>query len=601
MQKGKVSVNTENIFPIIKKFLYTDHEIFLRELISNAVDASNKLKVLAAKGEKTGDIEDLKISISLDEKEKTLTISDKGIGMTAEEIDKYINQIAFSGAEEFVEKFKDDKDSANIIGHFGLGFYSSFMVADKVEIITKSYKEGSESAHWVCEGTTDFKIKKGKRKTRGTDIVLHINEESSEFLQNSKVSGLLTKYCKFLPIEIEFEDKVINNTNPLWKKNPADLTDEDYIKFYEELYPFAEKPLFWIHLNVDYPFNLTGVLYFPKIKKDIDPNRNKIQLYSNQVFVTDNVEDIVPEYLMLLHGVIDSPDIPLNVSRSALQADGNVKKITGHISKKVADKLNDLYKKDAKDFEDKWSSVNLFVKYGMISDEKFYDRTKKICLMKDVEGKHTILEDYIEEIKPNQTDKDGNTIALYSSNLDEQYSYVQKAQDKGYNVLLMDEIIDNHFVSNIEQKLEKVQMRRVDADTIDKLIDKDEKSESVLSDDEVTKLKETFENNVDKERFDVKTVVLSPTDDFLTITRSEWERRMSEMGGMGGMQMFGSMPEKYSVSVNSNHSLAKRMLDTSGEEQTSLINNALDLAKLAQNLLKGKELSAFIKRQEASL
>lgn len=601
MQKGKVSVNTENIFPIIKKFLYTDHEIFLRELISNAVDASNKLKVLAAKGEKTGDIEDLKISISLDEKEKTLTISDKGIGMKAEEIDKYINQIAFSGAEEFVEKFKDDKDSANIIGHFGLGFYSSFMVADKVEIITKSYKEGSESAHWVCEGTTDFKIKKGKRKTRGTDIVLHINEESSEFLQNSKISGLLTKYCKFLPIEIEFEDKVINNTNPLWKKNPADLTDEDYIKFYEELYPFAEKPLFWIHLNVDYPFNLTGVLYFPRIKKDIDPNRNKIQLYSNQVFVTDNVEDIVPEYLMLLHGVIDSPDIPLNVSRSALQADGNVKKITGHISKKVADKLNDLYKKDAKDFEDKWSSVNLFVKYGMISDEKFYDRTKKICLMKDVEGKHTILEDYIEEIKPNQTDKDGNTIALYSSNLDEQYSYVQKAQDKGYNVLLMDEIIDNHFVSNIEQKLEKVQMRRVDADTIDKLIDKDEKSESVLSDDEVTKLKETFENNVDKERFDVKTVVLSPTDDFLTITRSEWERRMSEMGGMGGMQMFGSMPEKYSVSVNSNHSLAKRMLDTSGEEQTSLINNALDLAKLAQNLLKGKELSAFIKRQEASL
>jgi molecular chaperone HtpG len=602
MQKGKVSVNTENIFPIIKKFLYTDHEIFLRELISNAVDASNKLKVLAAKGEKTGQTDDMKITVSLDSEKKTLTISDQGIGMTAEEIDKYINQIAFSGAEEFVEKFKDDKESANIIGHFGLGFYSSFMVADKVEIVSRSYKKEEDAAHWSCEGSTDFKIKKGKRKKRGTDIILHINEESEEFLQSHKINELLNKYCKFLPIEIEFEEKVINNTNPLWKKNPSDLTDEDYIKFYEELYPFAEKPLFWIHLNVDYPFNLTGVLYFPKIKKDIDPNRNKIQLYSNQVFVTDNVEDIVPEYLMLLHGVIDSPDIPLNVSRSALQADGNVKKITGHISKKVADKLNELYKKDSKDFEDKWSSINLFVKYGMISDEKFYDRTKKICLMKDVDGKHTILDQYIEEIEATQTDKDGNTIALYTSNLEEQYSYVQKAKDKGYNVLLMDEIIDNHFVSNIEQKLEKVQLKRVDADTIDKLIDKDEKAETVLSDDEVNSLKEAFEANVDSEKFTIQTVVLSPDEDFLTITRSEWERRMSEMGSMGGMAMFGQLPEKYSVSVNTNHSLAKKVLDTSDEEaKKALMNNALDLAKLAQNLLKGKELSDFIKRQEANL
>ena len=475
------------------------------------------------------------------------------------------------------------------------------MVADKVEIISKSYQKDGESAHWVCEGTTDFKIKKGKRKKRGTDIVLHINEDSSEFLQNFKVSELLKKYCKFLPIEIEFDGNVINNTEPLWKKNPSDLNDDDYIKFYEELYPFAEKPLFWIHLNVDYPFNLTGVLYFPKIKKDIDPNRNKIQLYSNQVFVTDNVEDIVPEYLMLLHGVIDSPDIPLNVSRSALQADGNVKKITGHISKKVADKLTELYKKDAKDFEEKWSSVNLFVKYGMMSDDKFYDRTKKICLMKDVDGKHTILDEYIEEVKPTQTDKDGNTVLLYSSNPDDQFAYIQKAQDKGYNVLLMDEIIDNHFVSNIEQKLEKVQLKRVDADTIDKLIDKDEKSESVLSEDEVTKLKETFENSIDKAKFDVRTVVLSPTDDFLTITRSEWERRMSEMGSMGGMAMFGEMPEKYSVSINSNHSLAKKLLDSKEEDQKELMNNAMDLAKLAQNLLKGKELSEFIKRQEKRL
>ncbi len=602
MQKGKVSVNTENIFPIIKKFLYTDHEIFLRELISNAVDASNKLKVLAAKGEKTGQTEDMKITVSLDADKKTLTISDQGIGMTAEEIDKYINQIAFSGAEEFVEKFKDDKESANIIGHFGLGFYSSFMVADKVEIVSRSYQKDSEAAHWSCEGSTDFKIKKGKRKKRGTDIVLHINEESEEFMQSHKINELLNKYCKFLPIEIEFEEKVINNTNPLWKKNPSDLTDEDYIKFYEELYPFAEKPLFWIHLNVDYPFNLTGVLYFPRIKKDIDPNRNKIQLYSNQVFVTDNVEDIVPEYLMLLHGVIDSPDIPLNVSRSALQADGNVKKITGHISKKVADKLNELYKKDAKDFEDKWSSINLFVKYGMISDEKFYDRTRKICLMKDVDGNHTILDQYVEDIKATQTDKDGNTIALYTSNLEEQYSYVQKAKDKGYNVLLMDEIIDNHFVSNIEQKLEKVQLKRVDADTIDKLIDKGEKAEAVLSDDEVNTLKETFEANVDADKFSIQTVVLSPSEDFLTITRSEWERRMSEMGSMGGMAMFGQMPEKYAVSVNTNHSLAKKVLEIADEDaKKALMNNALDLAKLAQNLLKGKELSDFIKRQEASL
>jgi molecular chaperone HtpG len=602
MQKGKVSVNTENIFPIIKKFLYTDHEIFLRELISNAVDASNKLKVLSAKGEKTGQTDDLKITVKLDEKKKTLTISDQGLGMTAEEIDKYINQIAFSGAEEFVEKFKDDTESANIIGHFGLGFYSSFMVADKVEVVSLSYQEGSESAHWECEGSTDFKIKKGKRKKRGTDIILHINEESKEFLETARIQTLLTKYCKFLPIEIEFDEKVINNTDPLWKKNPAELKDEDYLAFYKELYPFAEDPLFWIHMNVDYPFNLTGVLYFPKIKKDIDPNRNKIQLYSNQVFVTDNVEDIVPEYLMLMHGVIDSPDIPLNVSRSALQADGNVKKITGHISKKVADKLNELYKKDATDFEAKWSSINLFVKYGMISDEKFYDRTKKICLLKDVDGKHTILDNYIEDIKANQTDKDGNTIALYTSNLDDQFSYVQKAQDRGYNVLLLDEVIDNHFVSNIEQKLDKVQLKRVDADTVDMLIDKDEKSESVMSDDDVTKLKETFEGAVNKEKFEIKTSVLSPNDDFITITRSEWERRMSEMGGMGGMAMFGAMPEKYSVSVNSNHSLAKKVLDTKDEgAKKALLDNAMDLAKLAQNLLKGKELSDFIKRQEQSL
>ncbi|MBI1305591.1 MAG: molecular chaperone HtpG [Bacteroidetes bacterium] len=599
--KGKVSVNTENIFPIIKKFLYTDHEIFLRELISNAVDASQKLKVLAAKGEKVGETDDLKITVKIDESKKTITISDKGIGMTEAEIDKYINQIAFSGAEEFVEKFKDDKDSANIIGHFGLGFYSSFMVADKVEIDTLSYQDGAVAAHWTCEGTTDFKITKGKRKSRGTDIILHINSENEDFLKSYKISELLNKYCKFLPVEIEFEDKVINDTTPLWKKSPSDLKEEDYTEFYKKLYPFAEAPLFWIHLNVDYPFNLTGVLYFPKIKKDIDPNRNKIQLYSNQVYVTDNVEDIVPEYLMLLHGVIDSPDIPLNVSRSALQADGNVKKITGHISKKVADKLNDLKKENQKDFEDKWANISLFVKYGMISDEKFYDRVKDICLVKDTDGNFTYLNDFVEKVKPLQTDKNNNTILLYATDADAQYSYIQKAKDKGYEVLLMDEIIDNHFISNMEQKLENVQMKRVDADIASKLIEKDETSESVMSSEDVEKLKGRFETVLDKEKFNVETTVSTPDDDFLTITRSEWERRMSEMQGMGGMSMFGGFPEKYTVSINTNHPLSGKVADADETTSNEIMLNAIDLAKLSQNLLKGKDLNDFVQRQMKNL
>jgi len=602
-QKGKVSVNTENIFPIIKKFLYTDHEIFLRELISNAVDASQKLRVLTGKGETSGDLKDLKIKVSLNESKKTLTISDNGIGMTAEEIDRFINQIAFSGAEEFVEKFKDDKDSANIIGHFGLGFYSSFMVADQVEINSLSYQKDAEAAKWICEGTTDFKIMKGRRKKRGTDIVLHINEESKEFLETARIQTLLDKYCKFLPIEIEFDGKTINDINPLWKKAPGDLKDEDYTEFYNKLYPFSEPPLFWIHLNVDYPFKLNGVLYFPKIKKDIEPNRNKIQLYSNQVYVTDNVEDIVPEYLMLLHGVIDSPDIPLNVSRSALQADSNVKKITGHISKKVADKLSELHKADQKDFEQKWSNISLFVKYGMISDEKFYDRTKDICMVKDDEGIYHPLNTFIEEIKVNQTDKNGTTIVLYATDPDTQYSYISNAKERGYKVLMMDEIIDNHFISNMEQKLEKVQMKRVDAETVNNLIEKDDASESVLSEEDVTKLKESFESSVNAEKFEVKTITSSPSDDFIVITRSEWERRMSEMQGMGGgMAMFGNMPEKYSVSVNTNHPLSKKLLETKDDaSKADLMNSALDLAKLSQNLLKGKELAEYIKRQSEKL
>lgn len=601
MQKGKVSVNTENIFPIIKKFLYTDNEIFLRELISNATDASNKLKVLSQRGEVKGDIGELKITVRLDEKKNTLTISDNGIGMTADEIDKYINQIAFSGAEEFVEKFKDTKEDANIIGHFGLGFYSSFMVADKVEIDSLSHAEGAEPAKWTCEGSTDFKITKGKRKKRGTDIILHINEESKEFGEKWKVQELLNKYCKFLPIPIEFDEKIVNETAPIWKKNPSELKDEDYTDFYSKLYPMSEPPLFWIHLNVDYPFNLTGVLYFPKIKKEIDPNRNKIQLYSNQVYVTDNVEDIVPEYLMLLHGVIDSPDIPLNVSRSSLQADGAVKKITSHISKKVADKLAELHKADFEDYKAKWQNMSIFVKYGMLSDDKFYDRAKKICLLQNTEKEYSSIEDYIAKIEPNQTDKDGNRVGLYTNDADKQHSFVAAAQAKGYDVLVLDEVIDNHFIGNLEQKNEKFQLKRVDADTAGKLIDKDEKTESVLSDDEVTKLKEAFEAAVDKEKYTVVSQVMSPDEAFITITRSEWERRMSEMGGMGGMQMFGQMPEKYSVSVNTNHALAAKVLKAEGDAQTELMSKAIDLAKLSQNLLTGKELSEFVNKQMATL
>jgi molecular chaperone HtpG len=601
MQKGKVSVNTENIFPIIKKFLYTDNEIFLRELISNATDASNKLRVLSQRGEAAGDIGELKITVTLNEDKKTLTISDNGIGMTAEEIDKYINQIAFSGAEEFVEKFKDTKADANIIGHFGLGFYSSFMVADTVEIDSLSHVEGAEPAKWTCEGSTDFKITKGKRKTRGTDIILHINEESKDFLGKWKIQELLNKYCKFLPIPIEFDGKVINEIAPLWKKNPADLKDEDYTDFYTQLYPMSEPPLFWIHLNVDYPFNLTGVLYFPKIKKEIEPNRNKIQLYSNQVYVTDNVEDIVPEYLMLLHGVIDSPDIPLNVSRSSLQSDGAVKKITSHISKKVADKLADLHKADFEDYKSKWESISIFVKYGMLSDDKFYDRAKGICLLQNTEKEYYSIDEYIAKIEPNQTDKDGNKIGLYTNDANKQHSYVDAAINKGYDVLLLDELIDNHFISNLEQKNDKFQLKRVDADTAGKLIDKDEKSESVLSEDEVTKLKAAFEGVVNKDKYTIVSEVMSPEEAFITITRSEWERRMSEMGGMGGMQMFGQMPEKYSVAVNTNHALANKVLKAEGEAQTELLTKSIDLAKLSQNLLTGKELTEFVKRQMAAL
>lgn len=598
MQKGNISVHTENIFPIIKKFLYSDHEIFLRELVSNAVDASQKLKTLSGTGEFKGELGDLKIQVVLDEEAKTITIKDKGIGMTAEEIEKYINQIAFSGAEEFVEKYKE-KDAAAIIGHFGLGFYSSFMVADKVEIITKSFKDDTEGAHWICEGSTEFSIDKHERTERGTDIILHINEDSSEFLEKTRVKGLLEKYCRFLPVEIEFEGEVINNTAPLWTKNPADISDEEYQEFYKSLYPYSEPPLFWIHLNVDYPFNLTGILYFPRVKEGLDLQKNKIQLYSNQVFVTEEVKDIVPEFLMLLHGVIDSPDIPLNVSRSALQADGNVKKITGYITRKVADKLQEIFNKDRKGFEDKWESTGLFVKYGTVSDEKFAEKAQKFTLVQNTEKEFYTVDEYIEKVKPLQTNKDNKTVLLYTNNPDKQYSFIEAAKKRSYDVLELSGPLDTHFVSYLENKNSDVQIFRIDADAIDKLVDKDEKRESVLNEEQVTGLKELVVTGINNGSWTVDTEPLSPDDSFITITKPEFMRRMQEMQMMSGMGQIPGMGDSYQVLVNSNHSLASKIAkEENADAKTDLVKQAIDLAKLQQNLLTGEELSKFVKRSE---
>ncbi len=601
MQKGNISVHTENIFPIIKKFLYSDHEIFLRELVSNAVDASQKLKTLSGTGEFKGELGDLKIKVEVDKDAKTVTIKDNGIGMTADEIEKYINQIAFSGAEEFVEKYKE-KDAAAIIGHFGLGFYSSFMVADKVEIITKSHKARTKAAHWVCEGSTEFSIEPHTRKERGTDIVLHINEESEEFLEDHRIKGLLEKYCRFLPVEIEFKDEVINNTSPLWTKNPADITEEEYKDFYKSLYPFSEPPLFWIHLNVDYPFNLTGILYFPKVKDGIDLQKNKIQLYSNQVFVTEEVKDIVPEFLTLLHGVIDSPDIPLNVSRSALQADGNVKKITGYITRKVADKLGEIFNKDREGYQEKWDSVGLFVKYGTVSDEKFAEKAPKFTLVQNLDKEFFTVEEYVEKVKPLQTNKDNKTILLYTNNADKQYPYIEAAKKRNYDVLILDGPLDNHFVSHLESKNTDVQVFRIDADAIDKLIDKDEKRESVLNEEQTNSLKDLVVKGVNKETWTVATEALSPDDSFITITQAEFMRRMQEMQMMNGMGQIPGMGDAYQVAVNSNHPLATKIVKAESDEvKADLVKQAIDLAKLQQNLLTGEELSKFIKRSEELL
>ena len=597
-EKGTISIHTENIFPIIKKFLYSDNEIFLRELVSNAVDATQKVKKLASFGEYKGEVGNPKVTVSIDETAKTITISDQGIGMTAEEIKKYINQIAFSGATEFIEKYKDKGDEKQIIGHFGLGFYSAFMVSTNVEIHTLSYQEGAESARWICDGSTEFEITPGDKKERGTDIILHIAEDSTEFLQKYRLETILEKYCKFLPIEIEFDGKVINNTTPLWTKAPSELKDEDYKNFYKELYPLSEEPLFWIHLNVDYPFNLTGILYFPKIKTDFEVQKNKIQLYSRQVFITDEVKEVVPEFLMLMHGVIDSPDIPLNVSRSFLQADSNVKKINAHITKKVGDKLSELNNNDPKGFEEKWNDINVFVKYGMLSDDKFYEKAKDFCLLKNTKGEFYTIEKYKEHVKALQTDKNEAIVALYTSDKGKQDVYIRSAENKGYDVLEMTSVIDSHFIGMLEQKVEKFSLKRVDSETIEKIIDKDIKMESILTTDQETKVKEVFEKAIDNKKMTVNLEALSKEELPVSIMLPEFMRRMKDMSAAGGgMNFMGAMPEVYNVVVNSNHPAVEKILKEASEEsQKKIAKQVYDLALLSQGMLSGKDLTDFIKR-----
>ncbi|MBR6330520.1 MAG: molecular chaperone HtpG [Bacteroidales bacterium] len=643
---GKLNVQTENIFPVIKKFLYSDHEIFLRELISNAVDATQKLKALSSRGEFKGELGDLTIEVKIDKKK--LIISDRGIGMTEEEIDKYINQIAFSGANDFLDKYKDVQE--NLIGHFGLGFYSAFMVADKVEIETKSWKD-APAMHWSCDGSPSFEMTEGKRKERGTDIILHIADDCKEFLEEQQVLQLLKKYCRFMPVairfgeesqwvdsETEFEEvgegenktkrpkrvekkvpRIINDTDPAWKKAPSTLTDEDYKKFYHELYPMNfEDPLFQIHLNVDYPFNLTGILYFPKVRKTIDPNRNKIQLYCNQVFVTDSVEGVVPEYLMLLHGVLDSPDIPLNVSRSYLQSDSNVKKIAQHISKKVADKLEEMSKAesekrkteseaDAADksqtfnsqLEEKWDDIKIFVEYGMLTEEKFCERAMKFALLKNTEGQYFKLDDYRDKIKALQTDKDKNVIYLYATDVDEQHAYIAKAKEKGYDVLLMDSVLNSHYINLLEQKIEKTRFVRVDADTVEKLIAHDDAIPEKLTKEEQDKLRPIIENEVDKARFTVQLESMESDDQPMVITQNEFMRRYKEMSQTsgGGMGFYGEMPDSYNLVVNINHPLIGQVLnEQDADKQKQLVHQLTDLALLSNGLLKGEALTQFIKR-----
>ena len=609
-QKGNIGVTTENIFPVIKKFLYSDHDIFLREMVSNAVDATQKLKTLAAQGDFKGEIGDTTVRISLDEKAGTLTISDRGIGMTEEEIDKYINQIAFSGVTDFLDKYKENANA--IIGHFGLGFYSSFMVASKVEIITKSYKEGSKAVKWSCDGSPAFEIEDADKAERGSDIILHIADDCKEFLQKSKIEELLNKYCKFMAVPVAFgkktewkdgknvetdEDNIINNVEPLWTKTPSTLKDEDYKKFYHTLYPMQDDPLFWIHLNVDFPFNLTGILYFPRIKNSIDMQRNKIQLYCNQVFVTDQVEGIVPEFLTLLHGVIDSPDIPLNVSRSYLQSDSNVKKISTYITKKVADRLSSIFKENRKEFEEKWDDLKLFINYGMLSQEDFYERAKDFALLKDVEGKYFTYEEYKTLIKDNQTDKDGNLVYLYANNKEEQYSYIEAAKQKGYSVLLMEGQLDTPMVNMLEQKLEKSRFTRVDADIIDRLIVKEDAKKTDLTKDQSDNLTEVFRSQMpklDKAEFFVEIQALGEQNQPVLITQNEYMRRMKAMSQFqAGMNFYGQMPDSYNIVLNSDHALVKKVLEDAEA------NTAESLKPILAEI-KGQEARLAVLHQEQS-
>jgi molecular chaperone HtpG len=627
--KGKIGIQTENIFPIIKKFLYSDHEIFLRELVSNAVDATQKLKTLASLGKFKEDLGDLTIHIEVDKKAKTLTVKDRGIGMTTDEMNKYINEIALSSAEEFVKKFKTKTEAEKnaIIGHFGLGFYSSFMVSEKVEIVSKTYKKGGQTkaVRWECDGSPEYEMEEVDRIERGTDIILHIDKDNVEFLEEYRINELLNKYCKFLPVPIQFgtetihepiegekdekgnqktkevtRPKVINNTNPLWKKAPTEATDEEYKAFYRELYPYTfEEPLFHIHLNVDYPFNLTGILYFPKVKKDYEMQRNKIQLYSNQVFVTDSVEGIVPEFLTLLHGVIDSPDIPLNVSRSYLQSDQNVKKISSYITRKVADKLSELFKNDRKSFEEKWSDIKIFIEYGMISEPKFAEKAEKFTLLKNTEDKYFTFEEYKQHVEKTQTNKDKKLVYLYASNKDEQYSYIQAATDRGYDVLVMDGVLDPHFINSLEQKFTDTTFARVDSNTIDKLIEKEEEAPSKLDEKEKEQLKTVFERCIDKTHFEVTFENLSESDMPVTVTQNEFMRRMKDMEAIGGSPMMGlgGLPDSYTLVINANHPLMGKILGTKEEkDQDEIAKQIYDLARLSKNLLKGKELDDFVRR-----
>ena len=628
MQTGSIGVKTENIFPVIKKFLYSENEIFLREIVSNAVDATNKLKTLASAGEFKGELGDLTIKVEIDKQKKTLTIRDNGIGMTSEEVDKYINQIAFSGATEFVEKFKTqtEAEAANIIGHFGLGFYSSFMVSNKVALISKSFRqaEDEKGVIWECDGSPEYTMNEIPKGNRGTDVILYISDDCADFLEESKIRELLNKYCKFLSVPIQFGMKTVNETiegetdengnpktksvekpwiindvAPLWKKSPSSIEDKEYDDFYHVLYPMNfETPLFHIHLNVDYPFNLTGILYFPKIKNRYEFQRNKIQLYCNEVFVTDSVEGILPEFLSMLHGVIDSPDIPLNVSRSFLQNDQNVKKISGYITKKVAEKLEELFKKDREDYEKKWDDISVFIQYGMITDPKFFERAEKFMLFKDTEDKYYTIEEYKKLIEENQKNKDNRLVYLYATNADEQYSNIENAKNKGYNVLLMDGILDSHFISTYEQKYGDCQFARVDSASIDKLIEKEgDSNESKLNDEQKENIKKAFENVIDKVTFNVEFSNLGENDAPVEIIQNEFMRRMKDMSMMsGGMQMWGSMPDSYTLMLNANNPVVAGLADKSEEEQKDVIKRMYDLARLSKNLLKGKDLNEFVKR-----